>query len=32
MAPQLTSPAFEAATNFHVSLIRKYGEPGASFA
>ena len=29
-APQLTSPAFEAATNFYVNLIRKYGEPGAS--
>jgi len=28
--PQLTSPAFEAATNFYVNLIRKYGEPGAS--
>jgi sorbitol/mannitol transport system substrate-binding protein len=28
--PQLTSPAFEAATNFYVNLIRQYGEPGAS--
>jgi sorbitol/mannitol transport system substrate-binding protein len=28
--PQLTSPAFEAATNFYVNLVRKYGEPGAS--
>ena len=28
--PQLTSPAFENATNFYVNLIRKYGEPGAS--
>jgi polyol transport system substrate-binding protein len=28
--PQLTSPADEAATNFYVNLIRKYGEPGAS--
>jgi sorbitol/mannitol transport system substrate-binding protein len=28
--PQLTSPAFTAATNFYVNLIRKYGEPGAS--
>src|SRR5690242_1956794 len=28
--PQLTSPAFEQATNFYVNLIRKYGEPGAS--
>jgi sorbitol/mannitol transport system substrate-binding protein len=28
--PQLTSPAFVAATNFYVNLIRKYGEPGAS--
>jgi sorbitol/mannitol transport system substrate-binding protein len=28
--PQLTSPAFEAAANFYVNLIRKYGEPGAS--
>jgi sorbitol/mannitol transport system substrate-binding protein len=28
--PQLTSPAFEAATNFYVNLIRKDGEPGAS--
>src|ERR1700722_17677631 len=28
--PQLTSPAFEAATNFYVNLIRKYGKPGAS--
>src|SRR3984957_11518882 len=28
--PQLTSPAFEAAPNFSVNLIRKYGEPGAS--
>ncbi len=28
--PQLTSPAFEAATNFYVNLIRKYGESGAS--
>jgi polyol transport system substrate-binding protein len=28
--PQLTSPAFEAATNFYVNLIRKYGEAGAS--
>jgi sorbitol/mannitol transport system substrate-binding protein len=28
--PQLTSPAFEAATNFYVNLVRKYGESGAS--
>jgi sorbitol/mannitol transport system substrate-binding protein len=28
--PQLTSPAFETATNFYVNLIRKYGESGAS--
>jgi sorbitol/mannitol transport system substrate-binding protein len=28
--PQLTSPAFEKATNFYVNLVRKYGEPGAS--
>ncbi|MGH3420662.1 MAG: ABC transporter substrate-binding protein, partial [Streptosporangiaceae bacterium] len=28
--PQLTSPAFEAATNFYVNLVRKYGEQGAS--
>jgi sorbitol/mannitol transport system substrate-binding protein len=28
--PQLTSPAFEQATNFYVNLIRKYGESGAS--
>jgi sorbitol/mannitol transport system substrate-binding protein len=28
--PQLTSPAFERATNFYVNLVRKYGEPGAS--
>jgi sorbitol/mannitol transport system substrate-binding protein len=28
--PQLTSPAFEAATNFYVNLIRKDGEAGAS--
>jgi sorbitol/mannitol transport system substrate-binding protein len=28
--PQLTSPAFEAATNFYVNLIRKAGEPGAT--
>jgi sorbitol/mannitol transport system substrate-binding protein len=28
--PQLTSPAFEQATNFYVNLVRKYGEPGAS--
>ena len=28
--PQLTSPAFEAATNFYVNLIRKSGEPGAT--
>jgi sorbitol/mannitol transport system substrate-binding protein len=28
--PQLTSPAFEQATNFYVSLVRKYGEPGAA--
>jgi sorbitol/mannitol transport system substrate-binding protein len=28
--PQLTSPAFESATNFYVNLVRKYGEPGAS--
>ena len=27
---QLTSPAFETATNFYVNLIRKYGESGAS--
>ena len=29
-APQLTSPAFEQATNFYVNLVRKYGEAGAS--
>jgi sorbitol/mannitol transport system substrate-binding protein len=28
--PQLTSPAFEAATSFYVNLVRKYGESGAS--
>src|SRR5262245_47324443 len=28
--PQLTSPAFEKATNFYVNLVRKYGEPGAA--
>jgi len=28
--PQLTSPAFESATNFYVNLVRKYGEPGAA--
>jgi sorbitol/mannitol transport system substrate-binding protein len=28
--PQLTSPAFEQATNFYVNLIRKDGEAGAS--
>jgi sorbitol/mannitol transport system substrate-binding protein len=28
--PQLTSPAFKAATNFYVNLIRKSGEPGAT--
>ncbi len=28
--PQLTSPAFESATNFYVNLVRKDGEPGAS--
>jgi sorbitol/mannitol transport system substrate-binding protein len=28
--PQLTSPAFEKATNFYVNLVRKYGESGAS--
>jgi sorbitol/mannitol transport system substrate-binding protein len=28
--PQLTSPAFEAATSFYVNLIRKDGESGAS--
>jgi sorbitol/mannitol transport system substrate-binding protein len=28
--PQLTSPAFEQATNFYVNLVRRYGEPGAS--
>jgi sorbitol/mannitol transport system substrate-binding protein len=28
--PQLTSPAFEKATNFYVNLIRKDGEPGAA--
>jgi sorbitol/mannitol transport system substrate-binding protein len=28
--PQLTSPAFERATNFYVNLVRNYGEPGAS--
>jgi sorbitol/mannitol transport system substrate-binding protein len=28
--PQLTSPAFEAATSFYVNLIRKDGEAGAS--
>ena len=29
-SPQLTSPAFEAATNFYVNLVRQDGEPGAS--
>jgi sorbitol/mannitol transport system substrate-binding protein len=29
---QLTSPAFEQATNFYVNLIRQYGEVGASSA
>jgi sorbitol/mannitol transport system substrate-binding protein len=29
-APQLTSPAFEQATNFYVNLVRQYGEAGAS--
>ena len=29
-APQLTSPAFENATNFYVNLVRQDGEPGAS--
>jgi sorbitol/mannitol transport system substrate-binding protein len=28
--PQLTSPAFEQATNFYVNLVRKYGESGAA--
>lgn len=28
--PQLTSPATQAATNFYVNLVRKYGEQGAS--
>lgn len=28
--PQLTSGPDEAATNFYVNLVRKYGEPGAS--
>jgi sorbitol/mannitol transport system substrate-binding protein len=28
--PQLTSPAFENATNFYVNLVRKDGESGAS--
>jgi sorbitol/mannitol transport system substrate-binding protein len=28
--PQLSSPAFEAATNFYVNLVRKDGESGAS--
>ncbi|HWG63075.1 MAG TPA: extracellular solute-binding protein [Streptosporangiaceae bacterium] len=28
--PQLTSPAFTAATNFYVNLVRKYGESGAA--
>ena len=28
--PQLTSPAFTAATNFYVNLVRKDGESGAS--
>ena len=28
--PQLTSMPDEAATNFYVNLVRKYGEPGAS--
>jgi sorbitol/mannitol transport system substrate-binding protein len=28
--PQLTSPAFEKATNFYVNLVRHYGETGAS--
>ncbi|HEY1623563.1 MAG TPA: sugar ABC transporter substrate-binding protein [Streptosporangiaceae bacterium] len=29
-APQLTSPAFEKATNFYVNLVRADGEAGAS--
>jgi sorbitol/mannitol transport system substrate-binding protein len=29
---QLTSPAFEAATNFYVNLVRDHGEVGASSA
>jgi sorbitol/mannitol transport system substrate-binding protein len=29
---QLTSPAFEQATNFYVNLVRNYGEVGASSA
>jgi sorbitol/mannitol transport system substrate-binding protein len=29
-APQLTSPAFEQATNFYVNLVRSDGETGAS--
>jgi sorbitol/mannitol transport system substrate-binding protein len=28
--PELTSAPDEAATNFYVNLVRKYGEPGAS--
>ena len=28
--PQLTSPAFQAATSFYVNLVRQDGEPGAS--
>lgn len=28
--PQLTSPAFESATNFYVNLVRSDGEPGAA--
>ncbi len=28
--PQLTSPATTKAVNFYVSLVRKYGEPGAA--
>jgi sorbitol/mannitol transport system substrate-binding protein len=28
--PQLTSTAFENATNFYVNLVRRYGESGAS--
>ena len=28
--PQLTSPATEKAVNFYVSLIKNYGEPGAT--